>query len=233
MQSYRIALGPHQGRKVFTLQSLPPREEPKAGSSRVANVAGFSLHAGVMAEAHRRDKLERLCRYIARPAVSEERLSLLDDGRIRYELKTPYRDGTTHVIFEPLDFLARLAALVPKPRVNLTRFHGVFAPNSKHRIKITPAKRGKGRKRPSDEEGQSSSPAARRAAITWAQRLKRVFNIDIETCPKCGGAVKIIAGIEDPVVIDKILSHLDTKTASTDPMVVPQPRAPPLASLFD
>ncbi len=62
MQSYRIALGPHQGRKVFTLQSLPPREEPKAGSSRVANVAGFSLHAGVMAEAHRRDKLERLCR---------------------------------------------------------------------------------------------------------------------------------------------------------------------------
>jgi hypothetical protein len=76
-----------------------------------------------MAEAHQRDKLERLCRYIARPAVSEKRLSLLDDGRIRYELKTPYRDGTTHVIFEPLDFLARLAALVPKPRVNLTRFH--------------------------------------------------------------------------------------------------------------
>jgi len=70
-------------------------------------------------------------------------------------------------------------------------------------------------------------------AITWAQRLKRVFNIDIETCPKCGGAVKIIACIEDPVVIDKILSHLDTKAASTDPVVVPQPRAPPLASLFD
>jgi hypothetical protein len=93
-----------------------------------------------MAEAHQRDKLERLCRYIARPAVSEKRLSLLDDGRIRYELKTPYRDGTTHVIFEPLDFLARLAALVPAPRVNLTRFHGVFAPNSKHRINITPAK---------------------------------------------------------------------------------------------
>ena len=50
---------------------------------------------------------------------------------MRYQLKTPYRDGTTHVIFEPLDFIARLAALVPKPRVNLTRFHGVFAPNSR------------------------------------------------------------------------------------------------------
>ena len=48
-------------------------------------------------------------------------------GKVRYQLKTPYHDGTTHVIFEPLDFIARLSALVPKPRVNLTRFHGVFA----------------------------------------------------------------------------------------------------------
>ena len=195
MQSYRIAIGPQQGCKVFTLQSLPPVEKPKAGSSRVANVAGFSLHAGVMAEAHQRDKLERLCRSIARPAVSEKRLSLLEDGRIRYELKTPYRDGTTHVIFEPLDFLARLAALVPKPRVNLTRFHGVFAPNSKYRIQVTPSKRGKGGKRNADEDEQCQSPAERRASMTWAQRLKRVFNIDIETCSKCGGAVRVIACI--------------------------------------
>jgi hypothetical protein len=67
-------------------------------------VAGFSLHAGVAARAHERKKLERLCRYIARPAVSEKRLSLLSNGHVRYELKTPYRDGTTHVIFEPMDF---------------------------------------------------------------------------------------------------------------------------------
>ncbi len=77
-----------------------------------------------------RGKLERLCRYIARPAVSTERLLLTPQGLIHYRLKTPYRDGTTHVVFEPLDFIAWLAALVPKPRVNLTRFHGVFAPNS-------------------------------------------------------------------------------------------------------
>jgi hypothetical protein len=51
-----------------------------------------------------------------------------------------------HVIFEPMDFIARLVALVPKPRVNLTRFHGVFAPNSAHRARVTPAKRGKGNK---------------------------------------------------------------------------------------
>jgi hypothetical protein len=60
-----------------------------------------------------------------------------------YQIKTPYRDGTTDVIFEPLDFIARLAALVPKPRVNLTKFHGVFAPNSRHHVIITPAKRNK------------------------------------------------------------------------------------------
>jgi hypothetical protein len=62
-----------------------------------------------------------------------EAFSFASGQAVRYELKTPYRDGTTHVIFEPLDFISKLAALIPKPRVNLTRFQGVFAPNSKHR----------------------------------------------------------------------------------------------------
>jgi len=139
--TYRIAVGPHTGRKVFSLQTLSPSDEP--GTEQVA---GFSLHAGVAARANEREKLERLCRYITRPAVSEKRLSLTEAGQVKYELKTPYRDGTTHVFFEPLDFMAKLAALIPKPRINLTRFRGVFAPNSKHRVQVTPAKRGKGRK---------------------------------------------------------------------------------------
>ena len=109
----------------------------------MANAAGFSLHAGIATEADERQMLERLCRYIARPAVSTERFSLTNQGHIRYALKTPYRDGTTHVIFEPLDFMARLAALVPKPRVNLTRFHGVFAPNNHLRAQVTPGQRGR------------------------------------------------------------------------------------------
>ena len=139
-------------------------------------VSGFSLHAGVAAKAHQRRKLERLCRYISRPAVSEKRLSLTPNGNIRYRLKTPYRDGTTHVILEPLDFIARLAALVPKPRVNLTRFHGVFGPNSRDRAAVTPAKRGKGAKPAGLEEEQEKTPAQRRAGMTWAQRLKRELN---------------------------------------------------------
>ena len=166
--TYRIAVGPQQGCKVFTLQTLPACDEPF--DDPVGKVAGFSLHAGVAAKADDRKKLERLCRYIARPAVSEKRLSLTPNGNVRYQLKTPYRDGTTHVIFEPLDFIARLAALVPKPRVNLTRFHGVFAPNSKHRAAVTPAKRGKGNKPKVSDEGQEQTSAERRA---WPRPASR------------------------------------------------------------
>ena len=118
---------------------------------------------------------------IARPAVSTERLTITAKGNVRYTLKTPYRDGTTHIVLEPLGFIARLAALVPQRRVNLTRYHGVFAPNSRLRPRVTPARRN-----PRDND-QTDTP--RHAAMTWAQRLKRVFKIDIETCYQCGSAV--------------------------------------------
>lgn len=108
-----------------------------------------------------------------------------------------------------MDFIAKLAALVPKPRVNLTRFHGVFAPNSKHRALATPAKRGKGSKSRLAEGQGEKTPVQRHTAMTWAQRLKRVFNIDVERCRVCGGTAKVIACIEDPVVIKKILAHLE------------------------
>ena len=72
--NYRIAVGPNRGQKVFTLQTLPARDENNSG--QLAQIDGFSLHAGVFADTHQTDKLERLCRYIARPAVSEKRLSL-------------------------------------------------------------------------------------------------------------------------------------------------------------
>ena len=111
------------------LQTVPATEN--GGNSQSAKESGFSLHAGVVAQHWERKKLERLCRYITRPAISEERLSITPAGNVRYQLKAPYRDGTTHIVFEPMDFLAKLAELVPKPRVNLTRFHGVFAANSR------------------------------------------------------------------------------------------------------
>ena len=179
------------------------------------------------ARADQRSKLERLCRTISRPAVSEARLSLTPGAHVRYQLKTPYRDGTTHVLFEPLDFLARLAALVPKPRVNLIRYHGVFAPNSALRARVTKAHRGKRATFQAAAQTPPNSPPERRAGMTWAQRLKRVFGIDIESCPACGGALRILACIEDPLVIDKILAHLDAKAAAAQATRPPPCRGPP------
>jgi len=93
---------------------------------------------------------------------------------------------------DPFDFIARLAALVPKPRVNLMRFHRAFAPNSKPRARVTSAKRGRGGERLAQGDPDEPTLAERRAAMSWSQRLKRVFGIDIETCPVCGGSVGII-----------------------------------------
>jgi hypothetical protein len=127
--TYRVAIGPQKGRKVFCLQTVP-------------------LH----------------CQARHLP----QRLSLTPTGKVRYQLKTPFRNGSTHVIFEPLDFIAKLAALVPKPRVSLTRFHGVFAPNSKHRAAITPSGLGKGRKNKQQAatDQDERTPAERHAAMT-------------------------------------------------------------------
>ncbi len=97
------------------IRTIRPLDRPDAGLERVAKANGFSLHAGVSCEGHQRDKRERLCRYIARPPVAGPRLSLNSTGKVLYTLKTPYRDGTTQVAFDPIDFVARLAALAPKP----------------------------------------------------------------------------------------------------------------------
>ena len=150
------------------------------------------------------------------------RLSLSSTGKVVYTLKTPYRDGTTQVAFEPVDFVARLAALIPKPRVNLTRYHGVLATNHRWRGLVTPARRGKGVKSIANAEVRTA--AERHAAMTWAQRLKRVFNIDIEVCARCGGSARVIACIEDQNVIDQILDHLRQKEQElpTQPLLLPR-----------
>jgi len=224
--TYRIALGPRVGQKLFTLQTLPARQEADNHRSAVTT-GGFSLHAGVGIEPHQRAKLERLCRYVSRPPVSTERMALTASGQVRYTLKTPYRDGTTHIVLEPLELMARLAALVPPPRMHLTRFHGVFAPHSKLRVLVTPAHRGMGAK------PQEEPPPPRHVAMSWAQRLKRVFGIEIDACAGCGGKLKIIASIEEPQVIAKILSHLDKTVANEAQHELPLgARAPPQRSLF-
>jgi hypothetical protein len=225
--SYRIAMGPQQGQKVFTLQTLPASNEGEFG--QVANTSGFSLHAGIFANADEPEKLERLCRYISRPAISEQRLSMTDHGKVRYELKTPYRDGKTHVFFDPLDFIGKLAALIPPPRLNLTRFFGVFAPNSNLRAQVTVSQRGKNSARITNQGNEQSDKPYQAKSMTWAQRLKRVFNIDISECEKCDKHnVSIIACIIDSHVIHKILAHLEKKfPTSKQTTLLPPLRAPP------
>jgi ribosomal protein S27E len=203
--TYRVAVGKNKGKKVYTLQTIPAQLQDTAENKVLSRESGFSLHAGVSAKSYEKEKIERLCRYITRPAISLKRLSLSETGKVIYELKNPFKNGTTHVVFEPLDFIARLAALVPRPRMNLTRFHGVFAPNSKYRKAVTGYDKSK-----VDKSDITTNPN-QRYHMSWAERLKRVFNIDITTCRHCHGNVRIIACIKDQRVIDKILSHINNR----------------------
>ena len=229
--TYRIAVGPRAGQKLFTLQTLLagaiPEAERQGDHRGAAQAGGFSLHAGIDIEPGQRQKLERLCRYVSRPPVAVDRMALTSSGQVRYTLKTPYRDGTTHIVLEPLDLMARLAALVPPPRMHLTRYHGVFAPHSKLRAAVTPAGRGKGKKA-QGEEGTEKPTTPRYVAMNWAMRLKRVFGIDIEASARCGGKLAIIASIEEPAVIAKILAHLErTVPDHYQPELPLGARAPP------
>lgn len=126
------------------------------------------------------------------------------------------------------------------------------------RAQVTPAKRGKGSRTQTTDEAPARPPDACRAAMTCTQRLKRVFNIDVaksagqptgtaagcreaigyrdlpdETCRASGGALKVIAFIEDPIVIEKILGQLNEKATLAGTHLLPESRIPPLAGLFE
>jgi Putative transposase len=188
---------------VLSLQTVPSRQANSTQPGCV-NAHGFSLHAAVRCGADQRKELERLCRYITRPAIANERLKRNHAGDVVLQLKSPYKDGATHIVMSPLEFMQRLAALVPRPKLHLTRFHGVLAPHAKLRAAIVPSPAEKATAHSADHARAHGSPAR----MSWARLLKRVFDIDIERCPNCGGALKIIAAIVDPAVIAKILIHL-------------------------
>jgi len=196
--SYRIALGPRAGQKVLSLRTVAGRDE-KNTRALCADAHGFSLHAGVRCGTQQGKELERLCRYITRPAIANERLKRDGAGNVVLQLKSAWRDGTTHIRMSPLEFMQRLAALVPRPRLHLIRFHGVLAPNAGLRAAIVP---GPAQSEPADEDAHGVP-----ARMGWARLLRRVFDSDLEHCPQCGGEFKIIAAIEEPAVIVRILTH--------------------------
>jgi ribosomal protein S27E len=238
---YRVALGPSAGRRISTLVDRA-RARPAAVKPFTVDQDGFSLNAAVACPAGSRERLERLCRDVTRPAIALERLSLNRCGEVLLALKRPFRDGTTHLKFTPEDFLARLAALVPRPRANLTRYHGVFAPAHPWRSQVTgtvreaaPAGSGneqaekgrcpRGHDRGADTGDEIHPPpemaSVPTAPLTWAQRLRRVFGIEITMCPHCGGRLRVIADVTDPEVMERILEHVRREGL---------PRAPPARS---
>jgi hypothetical protein len=225
---FSIPLGPDE---------LPYRPLCAAGD-------GFSLHADLAIHQDDRAGLQRMLRYGLRPPFSQKRLSLTPDGKVRLQLRKPWHTGQRDIVFEPVEFLRRLAAGIPHPGQHLTRFHGVFAPRASVRAKLkallprpppallsspqdtaSPTADGAtadGAVPPGELPSQpESTPQYRRP---WAQLLKRVFGHDILVCPKCHDQMRHIQFVDDPAVIQRICAHLGLPTAP--PPVAPA-RAPP------
>ena len=198
-----------------------------------ASVEGFDLHAGVCVEAGRRDVLERLCRYVARPPFALERLRAGPDGLLHYACKAG-RAGVVKVrVLEPAELLARLAALIPPPRYPDLRYHGVLAPNAPWRARVVPT-RARPREpgcgagptgpcggvratdasppevttepsAPGRDDGATSrtTPGGR---IPWAELLRRIHGVDALACPRCGTRMQPIAVVTDAATARAILT---------------------------
>jgi len=224
----RVATGPNAGRRVtVTGDVVDPESMVPSGSSRCAAVSGFSLHANVAIPGRDRARLERLFKYAGRPPLSMERLELLPDGRLRYGLKTPWRDGTTHVLFEPLELIEKLCALVPTPRAHMVRYHGLLGPAAAWRPLIVPgsppsaaaaaspaapateAAKAEAACTSDAETPQTVEPPQRHSRnYTWSELMKRTFAAEVLSCEKCGGKLRILATIRAPEIARKILDHL-------------------------
>ena len=166
-----------------------------------ADLEGFSLHGAVRVAAGDRKRLEYLCRYAGRPAIAESRLSRLPDGRVAYSLKKTWRDGSTHVVLSPQVLMERLLALVPRPRRHLVTYHGVLAPGASLRHRVVPQV---------DEAGQ--------------QDELNEFRVEIFTCPNCGGTRRLLAAIQDPDSIERVLCAMGLPFEAPELAVA---RAPP------
>jgi len=129
----RVATGPRAGRSVVRVgRDLYAAPITSSGPLH-AHLEGFDLHAAVAVPAGDRGRLEHLCRYILRPPVAQDALELTPDGKVLLRLRRPWNDGTRAIRFEPSELLEKLAAMIPKPRINLLLYHGVFAPHARGR----------------------------------------------------------------------------------------------------
>jgi hypothetical protein len=205
----RVALGPQRGRPVVKLgQPLPSylagaSTRLARGGPLCARLDGFDLHGQLAFGAGERTRIERLVRYCARPPLADDRLHKLSDGRYLLTLKTRWRDGTTQVRFDPIELMERLAAQIPKPRINLVLYAGVLAPNAKLRAEVVRHARPAPPPDPPASETQT-----RTERETWAELMRVTFQLDVLACPRCGGRLRHLATILDARVACKILEQL-------------------------
>lgn len=231
-----VALGRKRGTRVQRLGEPPEEGEAPALGGCHAHSRGFDLHAGLVVPAGQRERLERVCRYALRPPVARERLSLTGGGQVLLQIRQPWRDGTTHLVFDPVEFLGRLAVLVPRPRINLIVSHGVLGPRAAWRPEVVRRETSEnGRdvgltEAPTARVPEADTPqTARRRARgqCWAELMRRTFGFDVLACPRCGSRLRLIALIEEAAVIERILGHLGVPTA----IPAPRPaRGPPFSA---
>jgi hypothetical protein len=148
-------------------------------------------------------------------------LSFAPDGRVLLRLKTPWRDGTSHIALQPVELLEKLAALIPRPYVNLIVYHGVLAPNAKWRREVVDFGR------PRVERASSATTPRKVGASynrTWAELMRRGLDIDVLECPACGGRLRFVAAIMLSSAIRRILRHVGLHS---DPVELAPARAPP------
>jgi hypothetical protein len=204
-----LVLGTKAGQRQVRLFGAAARSSEEDAGSKVRSAYGFDVHAGVRVAADDRAGLERLARYMTRPPLSQQRLAEQSDGRYRIALKTPWRDGTTHIVLEGPELVGRLAALVPPPRFHLTRYFGVWAPRAKLRTSVVPGYReeapaacaSKARRSPAEP----MSELAQRRRMSWSKLLSRVFVVDVLECPRCASTLQRVQVCTTPSRIREVL----------------------------
>ena len=198
----------------------------------VAEVRGINLHAKQLVDGRDRKQLERLCRYITRPPLAQDRLTELPDGRYRLELKSAWKDGTRAVTYDPQQLIARLVAAIPPPRSHMIRYFGVLSSHANARAEVVP--------QPPEDQGRFHPPPAPGDQIAlrfgekdshnnitrkrWSWLLKHVFAADLESCPRCRGPMrwKEIAVKTSDIARLMIAHGLDAQGPPTLP--VPEPK---------
>ncbi|OFZ14446.1 MAG: hypothetical protein A2X86_15725 [Bdellovibrionales bacterium GWA2_49_15] len=212
----RLAFGEKKGQKPAQVGKVIERPWALPSGPRMSYQDGFSLHANVKIGRKNREGLERLARYVARPAYAKDRVERGKEGQILWRLKKQWSDGTTHLRFSEEEFLERLISLIPPPRINLIRYHGVFSPRHRERHLSIPQKKLKRPTLRDTERLEYRTP--------WAVLLKRVFKSEVLQCEKCKNKYEYVCEITNPYIIKKMLTHLGFTIESVTPS---PPRAPP------